>query len=237
MKLSISCITFLSYLMLVSPLYAGTQTLSTYYPAPQGNYLNMTVNNQLTLTPGACVPGGNVAIANVGGILEICDASGSYFLTNTSLWSNNSGNIFPTNTPTGETVSIGTITNPNGYSLNVGNTLGVGGNANIASATIVGDTTSATLEVSGAATAGSLGVSGLTTSGTLTVSGATILNSGVTVNGAIATFSNGASVTGGNLGLYNGTTSIQYWNGAVSSLKPLVVAEGSDHNYYAAYGP
>jgi hypothetical protein len=38
MKLSISYFVFLSCLLVLTPLYAGTQTLVTYYPAPTGNY-------------------------------------------------------------------------------------------------------------------------------------------------------------------------------------------------------
>ena len=38
MKRSISCFLFLSCVMVVTPLFAGTQTLATYYPAPSGNY-------------------------------------------------------------------------------------------------------------------------------------------------------------------------------------------------------
>jgi len=42
MKFSISY--FLSCLILLTPLYAGTQTLTTYYPAPSGNYNKIATN-------------------------------------------------------------------------------------------------------------------------------------------------------------------------------------------------
>ena len=44
MKLSISYFIFLSCLIVLPPLYAGTQTLTTYYPAPSGNYNKIQTN-------------------------------------------------------------------------------------------------------------------------------------------------------------------------------------------------
>jgi len=104
----ISYLIFLTCFMFITPLFAGTQTLSTYYPAPNGNYLNMTVNNELALqTGGACSAGTPVGIANVSGALVVCYGNTSYPLISNSLWASNNGGtlIYPFNTS--ENVCIG----------------------------------------------------------------------------------------------------------------------------------
>src|SRR5580698_1468941 len=35
---------FVSFLILLTPLYAGSMTLTTYYPAPSGNYNKIAAN-------------------------------------------------------------------------------------------------------------------------------------------------------------------------------------------------
>ena len=44
MKFSAPYLFFLSFLILVTPLYAGTQTITTYYPSPSGDYNKMQTN-------------------------------------------------------------------------------------------------------------------------------------------------------------------------------------------------
>jgi hypothetical protein len=44
MKFSNFYFLFLSFLILSTPLYAGTEVLTTYYPSPSGNYNKITTN-------------------------------------------------------------------------------------------------------------------------------------------------------------------------------------------------
>jgi hypothetical protein len=219
MKRSTSYVIFLSCLMVVTtPLYAATQTLTTYYPAPQGNYKNMTVNSQLELPgPGvACAAGvsTDVYLANNGGYLEICDSSGTpHNLQTNTLWTGPASNLFmyPVNFSS-ENIGIGISTDP-GYKLGVTGTFGVTGNATIGGVATLSST---------------LGVTGVTTlSSTLGVTGATTLNSTLGVTGATTL----SSVT------VNKGTTIQLCTAAGANCGTLEVAQGTDGNYYAVYGP
>jgi hypothetical protein len=44
MKFSLSCFIFLSWLFVITPLYAGSETLTTYYPSPAGYYNKLQTN-------------------------------------------------------------------------------------------------------------------------------------------------------------------------------------------------
>jgi hypothetical protein len=111
MKRLLSSLFFLSCLMASVPVYASTQNLNSYYPAPQGDYKDIIVNNLFTLSaPGApCTTNGNnVYLSNVNGILSIGDASGSgncYPISRNDLWTGNGTYMYPTNLA--ENVSIG----------------------------------------------------------------------------------------------------------------------------------
>jgi hypothetical protein len=50
MKFSISYFLFLSCLIVLTPLYAATETLTTYYPSPSGNYKKIQTN-YMQITP------------------------------------------------------------------------------------------------------------------------------------------------------------------------------------------
>jgi len=250
MKLSLSCIIFLSYLFLLTPVFAGTQTLSTYYPAPQGNYLNMTVNKALTLSSGVgCsspTSGGAVIIADNGGILQICDGSGSYGLSNNSLWQSGGGGggswIFPVNTAAGEGVSIGgSGATPGSNALLVTGTTNLAGALTVSSglATFSNNAlVTGTLTVNGGLASLNLGL--VVTGGGATVTGGvTTLNNGVTVNGAVATINNGLTVSSsGTLTVQNGTQITLCTGGAnCGILQVTPVTTGGTTSYYATYAP
>ncbi|MDE1920070.1 MAG: hypothetical protein KGI24_01330 [Candidatus Omnitrophica bacterium] len=250
MRRSITYLVFLSCLMALTPLYAATQTLTTYYPAPNGNYLNLTVNQVFTLvaTAACSYSGTNVGVADIGGVFEICDSSGTYPITKNDLWTGNGTIIYPTSST--QNVVVGATTDPAGTALYVS------GTADITGATTIGGaaTLSSSLSVATTATVGGLASlnGGLSVTGTASVSGLATLNGGVQVNGnanvtgtttlgagsgnattvnGAASLNNGATVAGAPLSI---NTSIQYCSGGCGTLE---VAKGSDGNYYAVYGP
>ncbi len=83
------------------PLYAGQVSLSTYYPAPSGNYNDMKVNNALRLEPATCpsLNANEIALINNNGIFSVCPgtppSSGGSPLTN--FWQLNGTNLSPIN--------------------------------------------------------------------------------------------------------------------------------------------
>ncbi|MDO8675387.1 MAG: hypothetical protein Q7K71_04650, partial [Candidatus Omnitrophota bacterium] len=73
--------TFLPYaigLLLISTgvVFAGTTTLTTYYPAPSGNYSQLRLVPQAALS-GACDPG-TLYVENTNNTLQYCDNSSTW---------------------------------------------------------------------------------------------------------------------------------------------------------------
>lgn len=105
MKRLLSTFLLLSGLSALSPAYAATQNLNSYYPAPQGDYKDIVVNDIFTFSvPGAaCVPNGNnVYLSNYNpatlgaGQLYICDSTGAFTINKDSLWTGNGTYMYPT---------------------------------------------------------------------------------------------------------------------------------------------
>ncbi len=195
---SISCFFFLSCLMILTPLYAGNQTLTTYYPAPQGNYKNMTVNDVLTFEPYpsppayTCNAAGNVVnLVDIGGKLNLCDSTGMVAVTAMGLWTGTGTYMYPTSYNT-ENVGIGMNTLP-AYNFEVTGTAGItGATAMLSTASVAGL----------ASLNGGVAVTGnATVSGTATVTGLSSLNGGVNVTGpanvsGLSSLNGGVAVTG-----------------------------------------
>ena len=240
---------FLPCLLVVTPLYAATQTLTTYYPAPGGNYNNLTINTLLSLPSGGgcgAQASNGVAMANNGGVLEVCDSSGEVNLVTTGFWlPTAAGNAVYPAKGISENVEIGSTTD-------FGYKLGVAGTSYLNGATTIGGVLSATsgLSVTGNTSTGTLTTGTITfsngtspsisnsvtigTTGTtanLTVTGATTLTGGATV---------GPSTGGSNLDINTANVAapseIQICNSG-TGCHQLEVAEGTDYNYYAVYAP
>jgi hypothetical protein len=265
MKRTLSYLIFLACLITITPIYAGTQTFSTVYPSPQGNYKEMTVNDVLTFPvapSGSCATAGGIGVANVSGNLEICDASGTYILNNNSLWKSGAGFIYPYTST--NNVEIGDNNAPT-------TTLGVAGTLKVSGNTTVGGT----LGVTGSSNLGSAAANVAAITGSATVSNGLTVTNGITVvTGGIGVTAGGLTVSAGNtqLGPASGanTTTI-YGNtvmtpaaagkvtingsiagtGSVTGVNVpaiylcndsnvcgyLAVAQATDNNWYAVYGP
>jgi hypothetical protein len=85
MKYSISIFLFAVCLMVLTPLYAGTQNLTAEYPSPTGNYLNLSIGKFLTFTMAGTtcttppLPSGSVSfyLDSISGLVQVCDSSGT----------------------------------------------------------------------------------------------------------------------------------------------------------------
>jgi Chaperone of endosialidase len=191
---------------ILTSAYAATQTLSTYYPAPQGNYKNMTVNNVLTMqnNAAACVASASnpVEILNDAGVLDLCSTNGISYL---------SAQPFSV---AGAFTCSGLLTAGGGITMT--GTFTAGGLSIVSSSGNL--TTSGALSVANGITmtGGTFTAGGLTiteSSGNLTTSGALSVANGITMTGGtftagglsivestgILTTSGGIKLTGGSL--------------------------------------
>ncbi len=160
---------------------AGQTTLTTYYPAPSGNYDQLRLVPRATMS-GSCLPG-TLYVESTNNTLQYCDNSSAW--SNRSLvWNQTGNNIYPADTASNPNINVGIgKTNP-AYKLDVNGAIGLGNGASIASSItnllITGGgigpqvvQISDTLTVTGALqTGGNLNVSGnITASGSVTASG------------------------------------------------------------------
>ncbi len=149
---------------------AGQTTLTTYYPAPSGNY------DQLRLVPraamaGSCLPG--TLYVNNSGTLQYCDNS-SVWGNRNLVWNQSGNNIYPADTATNPNINVGIgKTNP-AYKLDVNGAIGLGNGASIASSIT-------NLLITG----GGIGPQVVQISDTLSVTGSLQTGNNLNVNGNI----------------------------------------------------
>ncbi len=222
MSRSLSCYLILSCLMILTPfyVYAANDTLTTYYPAPQGNYDKINANT-LTVATSTTLKGttditGNTTLGTANGT-NTTQINGTANVSGNTILGTNGINTTQINGAA--TVSNGLTVSAGGLGVNAGG-ISIKGNANLGTingndiTTINGNTIvignvvigpneqnpGAMLEVQG--NTNFKGYSTVTGSGpafaALTINpfapGVTALN----VNGA-ATFNGGATVTNGTL--------------------------------------
>ena len=83
MKRWISYFLFLSWLMVVTSVYAETQTLTTYYPAPSGNYNKIQANSvQLVASTLSAIQAQYRCSFDPSARLSPCPAGLMYYDTN-----------------------------------------------------------------------------------------------------------------------------------------------------------
>src|SRR3989338_7700136 len=90
--------TFLPYaigLLLISTgvVFAGTTTLTTYYPAPSGNYEQLRLVPRASLSGSACLPG-TLYVENTNNTLQYCGGS-SVWGNQSLVWNQVGSNIYP----------------------------------------------------------------------------------------------------------------------------------------------
>ena len=234
---------FLSFLVVLTPLYAATQTLTTYYPAPQGNYKNMQINNTMTMTSQAAAcgvqAGTNVVFVDDAGLLYICDKNGVYTLTNNELWAAGATNMYPANIA--QHVDVGAVAD-----LGPGINFGVTGTAEITSFASVGGAQIGvnTFSVNGTADITGNTIIGGTASitGQTSIAGAAIGANKLTVNGAseiTSTTSIGGLPAGANMLTVNGAaeaTTIASIGGAQIGANTLSVTGTAETTSFASVG-
>ncbi len=232
---AIFSIFFLSCLMVLTPLYAASDTLTTYYPAPQGNYNNIAVSGALTLKQSqnyTCpnLPDPNTELINFNGYLAFCNSNGNGNAQSPQpafLWSSGFTYIYPSNAgfgghASGYDVAIG------GWAADPGVPFAVKGDT-----IITGNTTFGTL---------------LTSSSAPSAANTTTINGNTTLNGTVSVPATGSVTSSGPVTL-NGTTNLngtiyikgysnlQFCDNTGSNCQPLEVSTGSDGKNYAVYGP
>jgi hypothetical protein len=199
---------------------AGTTSLSTYYPAPDGNYNKASISYSETFQPsGFAGPGGcpaqtanTVSLMNIGGILGICQTVAGvttfYPLSGNSLWLPGAGNTFMYPATSTQHVDIGATTDL-GYMLGVTGDFGTTTNSTLGA---VASKATNTTTINGSTTMnGTAGTTALSVSpGNVGIGVATARNI-LDVNGsmAVGTYagSNTATANGlivsGNVGIAN----------------------------------
>ena len=90
--------------LVVCPVYAGTLTLTTYYPAPFGSY------SQLRLVPRAAIAGacdvGSMYVDETTGLLMYCRSDSTYGLLPTA-WTQDGNSVFLTDVTNYSTLRVG----------------------------------------------------------------------------------------------------------------------------------
>ncbi len=114
-KFYLSFALFTSLFILPNNSHAGQINLSTYYPAPLGNYDRLRfVQQTAPITCDASVEG--LVIYDNNSQLTLCDNTGTWSViggTSVNPWAQNTNNIYPTDTSTNPNLLIGIgTTNP-----------------------------------------------------------------------------------------------------------------------------
>ncbi|MBI3602194.1 MAG: hypothetical protein HY209_04805 [Candidatus Omnitrophica bacterium] len=212
---------FVFLLMVMTPLYAGQLSLTTYYPAPTGNYNDMRVNNALRLESvtdcsslNPSLTGQEVALMNFSGTLTICSSGGAVPLP-LNLWIKNGSSIYTTystvginnSNPTGALDVTGDIKASTDITSSGGNITASGAspNGNITATNNISATNSITAGTDITSSGGNIAASGASPNGNITANGAiTAAGDIASSNGAITSLGN-ITTTGGNITATNNT--------------------------------
>ncbi|MCB9771053.1 MAG: hypothetical protein H6754_00655 [Candidatus Omnitrophica bacterium] len=122
-------LTFIGIIILCSPAYAEQFNLTSYYPAPSGNYNSIKLTPQTALTASNCTVGTLYANSSDNSIPYYCIPPGvnplSTFVPFPGVWTLNANDLYLTDTSTPENKLVGIGTSTPMFKLTLANDGGI----------------------------------------------------------------------------------------------------------------